>query len=74
MFHQKRASHKKSVGSIHVYLNRGSAKPALDKHKRPTPITGRERSLPFLKCLKFADFDSESKEQSSRNVKNKVTL
>ncbi|WP_405331240.1 hypothetical protein, partial [Fibrobacter sp.] len=50
----------------HVYLNRGSAKPALDKHKRPTPITGRERSLPFLKCLKFADFDSESKEQSSR--------
>jgi hypothetical protein len=56
------------VGYAYVYLNRGSAKPALDKHKQPTPIAGRERSHPYLKCLKFADFDSESKEQSSRNV------
>ena len=41
---------KKDVGYAYVYLNRGSAKPALDKHKQPTPIAGRERSHPYLKC------------------------
>jgi len=44
---------KKDVGNVHVYPNRGSAKPALDKHKRPTPITGRERSHPFSQVLEI---------------------
>lgn len=40
----------------------------------PRPLLDVSVRIPFLKCLKFADFDSESQEQSSRNVKNKITL
>jgi len=66
--HFKLYSKKKDVGLVYVYPNRGSAYLYPVNTNNPRPLLDVSVRILFSGFVKFADFDLENKEQSSRNV------